>query len=35
VEIHLDVAHAGDDEHRHLRNLPASALRLSETVFWD
>jgi hypothetical protein len=34
VEIHLDVAHAGDDEHRHLRNLPASALRLGETVFW-
>jgi len=26
VEIHLDVAHAGHDEHRHLRNLSASAL---------
>lgn len=26
VEIHLDVAHAGDDEHRHLLYLPASAL---------
>ena len=26
VEIHLDVAHAGDDEHRHLRDLSASCL---------
>ena len=26
VEIHLDVAHAGDDEHRHLLSLSASAL---------
>lgn len=34
VEIHLDVAHAGHDEHRHLRNLSASALGCRTAGRW-